>query len=205
MNANIPRQASETAYLDNPSFPIIKNNYIVISGCSGGGKSTLLAELTNRGYSVVWEPGRQLVKEQFAINGDAFPWANLEKFLDLVLSRYLYLFNSQKEQKQLVFFDRGIIDAVQLNYPQPDYFHRAAENFKYNRLVFLAPPWKEIFATDAERKHDFDTAKKEFDELLIKYKNFGYETVLLPKISVKARADFILEKLGVQDVTAGSS
>jgi predicted ATPase len=58
------------------------------------------------------------------------------------------------------------------------------------------PPWEEIFASDPERQHDFLSAKKEFDELLIKYKNFGYETVLIPKISVKERADFILEKLG---------
>lgn len=60
------------------------------------------------------------------------------------------------------------------------------------------PPWEEIFASDAERKHDFQSAKKEFDELLIKYKNFGYETVLIPKVSVRERADFILEKLGAQ-------
>ena len=57
------------------------------------------------------------------------------------------------------------------------------------------PPWQEIFANDAERKHDFESAIKEFDELLIKYKNFGYETVLIPKVSVKERVDFILEKL----------
>ena len=50
---------------------------------------------------------------------------------------------------------------------------------------------------DAERKHDFESAKKEFNELIIKYKNFGYETVLIPKISVKERADFILNRLGV--------
>jgi predicted ATPase len=202
MNTDIPQQASETAYLDNTCFPIVKNNFIVISGCSGGGKSTLLAELASRGYSVVWEPGRQIVKEQIAINGDALPWVNPEKFLDLALSRYLFQFNSQTEHKQLVFFDRGIVDAVLLNHPQPEYFPKAAENFKYNRLVFLAPPWEEIFATDAERKHDFETAKKEFDELLIKYKNFGYETILLPKISIKERADFIFEKLGVLDVKA---
>lgn len=66
----------------------------------------------------------------------------------------------------------------------------------YSRLVFLVPPWEEIFVGDTERKHSFESAKKEFDELLIKYKNFGYETVLIPKISVNERADFILKKLG---------
>lgn len=196
MSLNIYGQTIENTYLNEKNFPIVNNNYVIISGCSGGGKSTLLSELAGRGYSVVPEPGRQIVKEQTAINGDALPWINLEKFLDLALSRYLFQFNSQKEQQQIVFFDRGIIDSVQLDSPQPKYFQNAAKNFRYNRLVFLVPPWEEIFTGDTERKHSFESAKKEFDELLIKYKNFGYETVLIPKISVKERADFILSKLG---------
>lgn len=188
----------ENAYLNETSFPIVKENYVIISGCSGGGKSTLLSELASRGYQIILEPGRQIVKEQTIIEGDALPWMNLQKFLDLALSRYLYQYNSQKESKQFVFFDRGIIDALQLSKPQPEYFKLAASKFRYNRLVFLVPPWEEIFSADAERKHDFNEAKKEFEELLIKYKNFGYETVLVPKVSVKERVDFILEKLGGQ-------
>ena len=34
-----------------------RQNFYVISGCSGGGKSTLLSELEHRGYKVVAEPG----------------------------------------------------------------------------------------------------------------------------------------------------
>jgi len=196
MSPNISGQNIENAYLNETNFPIVKNNYVIISGCSGGGKSTLLSELASRGYSVILEPGRQIVKEQTAINGDALPWTNLKKFLDLALSRYLFQFNSQKDQQQLLFFDRGIIDSVQLNTSQPEYFRNAAKNFRYNRLVFLVPPWQEIFTSDKERKHSFESAKNEFNELLIKYKNFGYETILIPKVSVKERADFILEKLG---------
>ena len=187
MNPNISAGTLENNYLNETSFPIAKNNYVVISGCSGGGKSTLLSELASRGYSVVLEPGRQIVKEQIAIEGDALPWVNLQKFLELVLSRYLFQFNSQKESKQFIFFDRGIVDAVQLDSSQPEYFQHAARKFRYNRLVFLVPPWEEIFTGDPERKHNFESAKKEFDELLIKYKHFGYETVLIPKASVKTR------------------
>ncbi len=205
MSPNISGQTIENTYLNETNFPVVKNNYVIISGCSGGGKSTLLSELASRGYSVVLEPGRQIVKEQTVINGNALPWTNLEKFLDLALSRYLFQFNSQKEQQQLIFFDRGIIDSVQLDTPQPEYFQNAAKNFRYNRLVFLVPPWEEIFTGDTERKHSFESAKKEFDELLIKYKNFGYEAVLIPKISVKERADFILEKLGASACKATES
>jgi predicted ATPase len=185
----------ENGYLSNTTFPVVRNHFVIISGCSGGGKSTVLSELALRGYLVVEEPGRQIVKELQAIGGDGLPWSNPIKFLELALSRYLYQFNVQKEQEKYIFFDRGIIDALSLEIDQPPYFAKAAELFRYNRLVFLAPPWKEIFQTDPERKHNFSNAKKEFDEILVKYPMFGYETVILPKISVKERADFILNRL----------
>lgn len=51
------------------------------------------------------EPGRQIVKEQYAIDGDALPWTNPQKFLDLALSRYLYQFNSQGQTDKFIFFD----------------------------------------------------------------------------------------------------
>ena len=49
------------------------NRFVVISGCSSGGKSTLIAELSRRGYAVVEEPGRRIVKEEMARNGLALP------------------------------------------------------------------------------------------------------------------------------------
>ena len=39
---------------------------VVLSGCSGGGKSSLLTELGRRGFGAFEEPGRQVVKEQIA-------------------------------------------------------------------------------------------------------------------------------------------
>ncbi len=185
----------EDNYLKDTNFPLVNQNFVIISGCSGGGKSSILTELESRGYSIVLEPGRQIVKEQHAIDGDALPWTDLQKFLDLALSRYLLQYNSQQEKEQFVFFDRGIIDALQLNQPQATYFENAAKNFRYNQLVFLTPPWKEIFASDPERKHSFESAKQEFEELHIKYKNFGYEVVLIPQLPIKERVDFIMNKL----------
>jgi predicted ATPase len=49
---------------------------VVISGCSGGGKSTLLSELARRGYPVVEEPGRRIVQDELAGNGAALPWVD---------------------------------------------------------------------------------------------------------------------------------
>ncbi len=187
----------EHDYLKDPDFPLVRENYIVLSGSSGGGKSSLLKEMLDRGYEVAREPGRQIIKEQKAIDGDAVPEKNLDKFLDIALSRYLHKFVSLMEHQGLIFFDRGIVDAIQVNRPQPQYFELAAERFRYCPKVFVAPPWKEIFENDEVRQHDFEAAIKEYNETVIKYKMCGYEIVVLPKVSVKERADFILETLSL--------
>ena len=49
------------------------DRFVVISGCSGGGKSTLLAELGRRGHSTVEEPGRRIVAQELQQGGRALP------------------------------------------------------------------------------------------------------------------------------------
>lgn len=57
------------------------NPFVIISGCSGGGKSTLLAELQRRGYPVIEEPGRRIVEEQLGTGGHALPWLDMPAFM----------------------------------------------------------------------------------------------------------------------------
>ena len=52
------------------------NHLVVISGCSSGGKSTLLTELLQRGYATVEEPGRRIVREELLGAGRALPWVD---------------------------------------------------------------------------------------------------------------------------------
>ena len=58
----------------------MSDRFIVLSGCSGGGKSTLLEELLRRGHAVVEEPGRRIVQQELAAGGSALPWLDLEAF-----------------------------------------------------------------------------------------------------------------------------
>ena len=171
---------------------IVKSNFVILTGCSGGGKSALLGELAKRGYNHTLEPGRQIVKEQLAIGGKALPWKDLDHFLELALSRCIYHFNSQVKTKELVFFDRGIVDTVQLNREQGTHFDKAAKKFKYHKTVFMLPPWKDIYRSDKERKHSFEQAVEEYEQLLTTYKKYGYTIVIVPKDSVSKRADMII-------------
>jgi predicted ATPase len=175
--------------------------FVVISGCSGGGKSSLLSEMAARGYPVYPEPGRQIVKEQLSIGGDGLPWDNVLKFVELCLSRAMYFYNSARPGDKVALFDRSFIDNMaglqRSGYPVPDYFQVAVRHYRYADRVFMTPPWPELFANDPERRHSFETALTEYESLLPFYEACGYEVVILPKVSVAERADFLAQQLGV--------
>jgi predicted ATPase len=62
------------------------DRFVVISGCSGGGKSTLLAELGRRGHTVIEEPGRRIVIEE--MNGGGSVPHSLGRYGYLCASRH---------------------------------------------------------------------------------------------------------------------
>lgn len=172
------------------------NRFIILSGCSGGGKSTLLAELARRGFATVEEPGRRIVIEETRNGGTALPWIDIQAFARRAIA--MALEDRQKTPPEgLVFFDRGLIDAASaLHHVSGDHFiDTLRDTHRYNSLVFLTPPWPEIYRSDDERKHGFDAAVEEYEHLLVDYARLDYETVILPKLSVGKRADFLLEKL----------
>ena len=45
--------------------------------------------------------------------------------------------------------------------------------------------------TDPERRHGLDVALAEYSRLLETYPSLGYEILILPKVGVSERADFI--------------
>jgi predicted ATPase len=86
--------------------------YVIISGCSGGGKSTLLAELGGRGFATVEEPGRRIVREELAGDGSALPWVNAVAFTRRAIAMSLWDMAIAAPHHGWVFFDRGLIDAA---------------------------------------------------------------------------------------------
>ena len=173
---------------------------VVVSGCSGGGKSSLLREMAARGYPVYPEPGRQIVKEQLFIAGDGLPWDDALKFVELCLSRAMYFYNTAQPGDRPALFDRSIIDNVaglqRIGYDLSPSLSEAVQRYRYARRVYMTPPWPELFAHDAERRHTFEEAEAEYESLLTAYPTYGYEVVVIPKRSLRARADFLEKELG---------
>ncbi|RIJ23471.1 ATPase [Henriciella barbarensis] len=177
---------------------------IVISGCSSGGKSTLLNELAERGYTTVEEPGRQIVREALETGSDALPWVNPETFVRRAIEIAAASLDAVRHIDGPVFFDRSAIDALahfeRLSIQTPTNLKSLGETCLYDRTVFFAPPWADLYVQDDERPLPFEEAVQEYNWLRLAYPARGYRLIDLPKTSVEARADFVLKSLGLPHI-----
>jgi predicted ATPase len=179
---------------------IERDNFYIFTGGPGSGKTSVIEALRARGFACVTEVGRQIIQEQIAIGGDALHTADAVKYRDLMLSRSIYTYNQVGERSGPVFFDRGIPELVGygdlIGAETPAYIHKAADLFRYNKRVFIMPPWREIYCQDDERKQDYAEAVATYRFAAEIYPKLGYELLEVPKTSVAGRVDFVLASIG---------
>ncbi len=154
--------------------------------------------LQERGFTCVEEVARQILREQNRIGGDATHWGDRKKFLELMLSHSIEAYQ-KVIQHDVVFFDRGIPELVGycdfIGIDVPQRLADAVARYPYNSKVFIMPPWREIYTTDAERKQDFQEAVTTFERISMSYEQQGYQGVEVPLGSVAQRVDFILQSV----------
>jgi predicted ATPase len=172
---------------------------VVMTGGPGSGKSTLIEALARRGFARSVEAGRAIIRDQMAIDGPALPWRDRALFAEAMLTWELRSYDLARAERGTVFFDRGVPDVIGYlevcGLPVPDHMRRAADLFRYRRLVFVAPPWPEIFGQDAERKQDFAEAVRTHDAMTRTYTAQGYDLAELPRGPVEDRVAFVLARL----------
>lgn len=177
------------------------DRFLVLTGGPGSGKTTLIEALRSAGFATSVEAGRGIIRDQSAIGGPALPWHDRALFAELMLSWELRSYQGAIEQKGPVFFDRGVPDTLGYlrlsGLPVPGHIGAAADRFRYNQRVFIAPPWPDIFAQDEERKQTLDEAERTYHALVGVYTELGYELVPLPLASVEARLRFVLAEAGL--------
>ncbi|MEL6583056.1 MAG: AAA family ATPase [Pseudomonadota bacterium] len=159
----------------------------VVSGCSGGGKSTLIAELSALGYATLPEPGRRVVRSGID------PQQEPVRFAHACIAYADADLRGLKALTTTVFLDRSRIDAEEA---LKHLGERVPEvQLPYAREVFFAPPWPEIYVKDAERAHGFEDAVAEADRLWQGYLVRGYEVLVLPKLPLDARVQWLLDRV----------
>lgn len=174
--------------------------FFVITGGPGSGKSTLIEALQQSGYITSVEAGRGIICDQKAIGGSALPGSDPILFAEMMLSWEMRSYHMAERQTGTVFFDRGVPDVLgylrMLNLPVPTHVRNAADVFRYNRRVFIAPPWPEIFRQDGERKQGLEEAIQTHDAMVATYTALGYDLVEIPRSPVEERVRFVLDNVG---------
>ncbi|MFJ7732945.1 AAA family ATPase [Lysinibacillus sp. NPDC097231] len=180
---------------------IYRDNFIVITGGPGSGKTTVLEEIQKNGYKIVSEVAREIIQTQVSSNGDALPWKNVKNYRDLMLDKSVdsYLAALSTPTNQPLFFDRGIPDTLTyshlINISISKKLEDVARKYRYNKQVFILPPWKEIYINDQERKQDFDEAVETYNIMMETYKQLDYEIMEVPRMGIKQRANYIIENV----------
>jgi predicted ATPase len=178
-------------------MPAADPPFFVLTGGPGSGKSTLLAALAARGHAVAPEAGRAVIRQQMRIDGPALPWRDRAAFAEAMLAHDMRSYDELAAAAGPVFFDRGIPDVLGYltlcGLPVPAHVLRACTQLRYATTVFIAPPWREIYANDGERRQDWNEAVRTHAAMVQAYGNLGYRLRELPQADVDARAGFVLQ------------
>jgi predicted ATPase len=181
-------------------------SFHVLTGGPGSGKTSIIERLAARGFVTVPETGRDFLRQQVAIGGRAVHWDDAVTFRELMLARGIADYERMQGETSPVFFDRGITELTGycglIGVPVPDHIRKAAEIYRYNPVVFVTPPWPEIYAHDALRKQDEDEAVRTYELACEAYSQSGYSIVEVPRLPVSDRVAFVLAKIDAEEPSA---
>lgn len=170
---------------------------VIVTGGPGVGKTTLLAELHASGYTTVSESARAIISERRA-RGQS-PRPEPAAFAREILRRDTEQYHAHPAESSWVFFDRSLVEALgmlhQASPLSPLELAAALEAHRFHMSVFILPPWREIYTTDAERDHSFPWVERVHSQLLQWYCSCGYVLHEVPRLPVAARAAFVLRML----------
>ena len=177
-------------------------HFFVITGGPGAGKTTLLNEFKNMNYRVVPEIARELIIEQQELGGEALPWRNKNLYLNTMFHRSIESYEQVERyptDNTPIFFDRGFLDSicygVMIQSMIDENMNDYADKWRYNKKVFMLPPWHQIYTTDSERKQSWKEALLTYDKMIETYQKYGYETIEVPRLNVNERAHFVLDEI----------
>lgn len=173
---------------------ILPNNRFIVTGGPGSGKTALVEALQNLGYTGFPEIARDLISQGISPPG----WSikpDSGRFFDLILQQRISC-HQQITGTEVGFYDRGIPDSVAYfkfqNRKVPRILSEAVDNYRYNPVVFAAPPWEEIFRNDSVRRETYRESVVLYELTIEAYQNAGYRVVSLPLSDLEQRLGFVI-------------
>jgi len=107
------------------------------------------------------------------------------------------------DDKGSLFCDRSIVDCVaylkNAKKEIPEHLIAFPFHEHYQKTVFFAPPWADIYKKDKQRPQEFEDHLSLSQQLKETYINMGFEVIHLPFATVEKRVDFILNYLNLKD------
>jgi len=179
----------KTQYPRNASNKMV----YIITGGPGFGKTTLLNLLAERQFPVCQENVRALLSPD---TNSGIP-ADFERTIATERAYFL----ASTPPSTVAFSDRGLPDQVAYSWykkKEPSAFILEMVNANsYAPIVFLTPPWKDIFVADRIRQESFEQSVAIHEEIVRAYLKFQYKIINLPLVNPVERVQFILNFLGI--------
>lgn len=176
------------------------HDLVVVTGGPGSGKTTLIDLLRDHGFATAPEAGRAIIQHQRRIGGTGLPWRDPVLFAELMLSWDIRSYDWARTRPGPVFFDHAVPCVAGyftlLGKRVPEHVEAAVAAFRYRPTVFLAPPWPEIYRTDAERDQSPSEARRTHEAMAETYTRYGYDLVELPRSTPQERLRFVLRHVG---------
>lgn len=170
---------------------------VVLTGGPGVGKTTLLHALAARGYTVVAESAREVIRDRKSRGLPPRP--DPAAFARAILRRDLEKYAVVAGRPHWVFLDRSPLESQAMlreashgtASDDPD----LAATVRLHPQVFVLPPWPAIYVQDDERDHSFAHCERVHHGLVGLYRGLGFDLVDVPCVPAAARAEHVLRCL----------
>lgn len=166
----------------------------IITGAPGTGKTTVL-NLLKETILCMEEVSRKVIIDEQKSKGNGMPWSNINRFSELV-------FKHTKQEllnTNTLICDRSLLDLEAYlsveNKIIPDYLRSFPYHKTYQKTVFFAPTWLDIYSKDVQRLQEFEHCLKIEKALLHHYKEKEFDIIMLPKSTPLERKKLILNSI----------
>ena len=188
-----------------PGFPQVDSRFVVITGGPGSGKTSLVVHLGSLGYATVPEAAIQIIDElnrEYGVPGQ-IEWRQKHpaEFQRLVTRRQAALEAACTVAEGGVgFCDRGRPDARAyaelFGFQLGSEVMSLVESQQYLRVFLLDTLSSFKVRSATGRTSGRERSMRIHDLLYEAYRSFGYSPILVPELSIRGRARFVLSELG---------